>query len=376
METTSKSILIVEDEGIVAEDLRLLLTLLGYGVTDICSDGEAAIRSVQRTTPDLLLMDINLQGALDGIETAQDIRARVDLPIIFLTAYADDATLERARGAANYGYILKPFESREIHLSVEIALHKHASERRAPDAPEEPADEHLVARCRELREIIRQKDRLFGILSEDKSRPQNMLLHYCEKLLSASPPAAHRNTDAPVADAIVAQDLQVTDELLEKYISLPIEHLRLSEQVTAAADWFATRFHSRNIALRTPGADLVLDANPRLMQFLLRHAILAALEYTPVDGMIELCSKTLPGMAEISFLFPVERPAGDWQPISVAPPAAFDAVSAIQTLRGDPSLARCEQIARLQGGSHTMTIFSETQIRISFTIPSGMYGPS
>lgn len=106
-------ILIVEDERITAEDIRLSLGGLGYAVTGMASSGEEAIRKAEELHPDLVLMDIVLGGDMDGIEAAKRIRARFNIPVVYLTAYADEKTLERAKVTQPFGYILKPFDDKQ-----------------------------------------------------------------------------------------------------------------------------------------------------------------------------------------------------------------------------------------------------------------------
>jgi PAS domain S-box-containing protein len=118
-------ILIVEDERITAEDLRDILTELGYVVTASVSSGAEAIARAEETKPDLALMDIRIKGEMDGTETARILRERFNLPVVYLTAHADSATLSRAKLAAPLGYVTKPFQEAELHASIEMALHKH-----------------------------------------------------------------------------------------------------------------------------------------------------------------------------------------------------------------------------------------------------------
>lgn len=120
-----KQILVVEDENIVAWDLQNTLRLLGYGVTAIVSSGEGAIEQAAATHPDLILMDIELKGRMDGVAAAKVIGDRLDIPILYLTAYADDQTLERAKGTEPFGYLLKPFNERSLHAAIQMALHRH-----------------------------------------------------------------------------------------------------------------------------------------------------------------------------------------------------------------------------------------------------------
>ncbi len=118
-------ILIVEDELLIAENLSIKLKNLGYTVANIVSSGNAALKYINSDKPDLILMDIAIKGKMDGIQTVAKIKNIAEIPIIFLTAYADDETLERATQTGCYGYILKPFKDRELHATIKIALKKH-----------------------------------------------------------------------------------------------------------------------------------------------------------------------------------------------------------------------------------------------------------
>jgi PAS domain S-box-containing protein len=123
------SILIVEDEVIIAQDLKQKLESLGYQKPRICTSGEEAIEAIKSRVPDLILMDIRLKGTLSGIDTAERIHQTLDIPVIFLTAHADTKTLEQAKQSLPYGYLVKPLEDeRSLYASIEIALHKHRIE--------------------------------------------------------------------------------------------------------------------------------------------------------------------------------------------------------------------------------------------------------
>lgn len=121
-------ILIVEDESIVAMDIKHRAEGLGYLVTAVTPSGEESLEKVAENRPDLVLMDIVLKGEMDGIEAAQKIRDAYDIPVVYLTAYSDERTLKRAKITQPFGYIIKPFEDRELHSAVEVALYKHQME--------------------------------------------------------------------------------------------------------------------------------------------------------------------------------------------------------------------------------------------------------
>lgn len=123
-------ILVVEDERIVAKDIQINLEQLGYLVPAVAASGEQAVSKAAETCPDLVLMDINLKGEIDGIEAARQIYTRFNIPVIYLTAYSDDITLERAKLTDPLGYILKPFKARELHATIQMALSKHQMEKK------------------------------------------------------------------------------------------------------------------------------------------------------------------------------------------------------------------------------------------------------
>jgi two-component system cell cycle sensor histidine kinase/response regulator CckA len=127
---TKVRIMIVEDELIVAQNLENQLKKLGYEVAAAVGSGQEAVKMAAEMKPDLVLMDIKLSGAMDGIDTADQIHTRFQIPVVYLTAYADDETLERAKTTAPFGYILKPFELKKLHSTIEIALYKHQLEKK------------------------------------------------------------------------------------------------------------------------------------------------------------------------------------------------------------------------------------------------------
>ena len=124
-----KKIMVVEDESIIAEDIRMSLINKGYVVPYVVSMGEVAVEKVKEDKPDLILMDIMLAGKMDGIETASAIRSKFDIPVIFLTAYCDEKILERAKITEPFGYLIKPFKDRDLYITIELSLYKHKMEK-------------------------------------------------------------------------------------------------------------------------------------------------------------------------------------------------------------------------------------------------------
>lgn len=145
------SMLVVEDEAIVAADLASKLARLGYRISGTTALAEEAVELAREHRPDLILMDIHLAGEMDGIEAAEVIRREYDVPVIFLTAHSDRATLERAKLAEPFGYLLKPFDHLSLETHIEMALYKHRAESRLRQAHDE-LEARVEERTRELQE--------------------------------------------------------------------------------------------------------------------------------------------------------------------------------------------------------------------------------
>jgi|SRR5882672_13722 len=118
--------LIVEDETLIAEELRERLSRLGFSVIATVDSAEEGIAIATRNRPDLVLMDIRLKGEKDGVQAAQEIRQQVDVPIVYVTAYSDRHTVDRVKGSEHDGYILKPFHARELESTIDVAMQRHA----------------------------------------------------------------------------------------------------------------------------------------------------------------------------------------------------------------------------------------------------------
>lgn len=143
------NVLVVEDESIVSKDIQHSLKKLGYSVVGAASTGEKAIELASSTMPDIILMDIMLKGEMNGIEAADEIRRTRSIPVIFLTAYADESTLSKAKITEPYGYILKPFKEIDLHTTIEMAIYKHSREQ----------------------EVVKERDLLFSLV-ENKDTTQ------------------------------------------------------------------------------------------------------------------------------------------------------------------------------------------------------------
>jgi len=122
-------IMIVEDEWIIANDIKNSLADMDYRVTSIAGTAEEAINQAEENMPDLVLMDIMLQGSMNGIEAAREIRGRFGIPVIYLTAYDNQYLVNQAKTTDNYGYLLKPFKDKELDIAIDMALHRDRLEK-------------------------------------------------------------------------------------------------------------------------------------------------------------------------------------------------------------------------------------------------------
>ena len=129
-------ILVVEDDRIVAKDIQESLEIMGYAVLTTVPSGKEAIESAENNAPDLILMDIKLKGEMNGTEADEELHGRLEIPIIYLTAYSDDEVLEKAKITEPFGYLIKPFEDRELRSTIEIALYKHKIEKKLKENEE------------------------------------------------------------------------------------------------------------------------------------------------------------------------------------------------------------------------------------------------
>jgi putative nucleotidyltransferase with HDIG domain len=186
-------IFILEDELITAESIRASLNRNGYLVTGIARSGEAALKELEKNPSHLVLVDIRLTGNMDGIETARLITERFDIPVIYLSAFADRDILEKAKQTESYGYLIKPFNDKELSSNIEIAIYKHSSER-----------------------LVRESEEKYRELYDKQRRTLRGIIEAMAIVVETRDPytAGHQHRVTELAGAI-ARELECQDDVLE-----------------------------------------------------------------------------------------------------------------------------------------------------------------
>lgn len=288
----ASKILIVEDELIVAEDIADTLRSLGYSVVDIVASGEKAIELARKKSPDLVLMDIMLPGKIDGIEAAGEIRKKFDIPVVYLTAYADQKTVERATATEPFGYLIKPFEEKELHTTIEIALRRHQVEQdiklrletveKMKKQAEEERDRHSHYVCMASHEFRHPLTTIF-ISSE-------ILKQYGEQLTEEkklkhfdSIQSAVRSMNQMLEDILT---IGRADSGKIEFNPIPLDLVDFCSELVESLRQGVESRHTIEFIAEGDFSDAVMDNH--LLHHILTNLISNAIKYSPEGGKVRL----------------------------------------------------------------------------------------
>jgi signal transduction histidine kinase len=279
-------ILIVEDETIVALDMRCRLEGFGYVICGLAATGTAAITMASDHQPDLILMDIKLKGDMDGIEAGSQIRALQDVPIIFVTAFTDDDTLERVKTSSSYGYIVKPYHERELKISIELALSKFEYESKILEAK------------RLAEESDQAKSRFLSNISHELKTPLNAIIGFTD--LAAAITEDHDLREYVTMASRSARKLECIINSLLDYTKLETGNLvpirtvfDLEDLLLRCWEPYVLEAKAKGLAVRyylDPGLPARIYSDESKLATILRNLIENAVKFTD-SGFVLLSAK-------------------------------------------------------------------------------------
>lgn len=361
-------ILIVEDEKLVADDLQETLQGLGYDVVALVATGEEALVKVAETSPDLVLMDIRLAGSLDGVQTSDLIRSQFHIPIVYLTANADRATLERVKASQPFGYILKPFNEKILATTIDIALSRHyveqgirqnlsmtETELQKAQQKAQQQSEHISIVAHELRNPITAIKFAVEMLTNHASNlSEEKRERYIERIQNATKSLNDLLEDILTLERTRANKLQS--------LPVPLEFVSFCQEVLetfqlTSGDLYSFVFSSNEVC-----CPIYLD--DKLLWHLLNNLLSNAVKYSPEGGSIWLTLTCNPDRVSFQVTdqgigIPQEAQATLFEP--------FQRASNVGKIPGSGlGLAIAKQCVTLQEG--TITVDSAVGSGATFTV--------
>ena len=284
-------ILVVEDEFIVAQDIAGRLKRLGYAVTATVASGEEALEKIAENPPDLVLMDIVLKGDMDGVTAAGKIRAKIDIPTVFLTAYADDKTMQRAKLTDPFGYIIKPFQQNDLRVAIEIALHRHEIETKM-----QAALKASEAARESVEEKSHRQNQYISMAAHELRNPLNTILISAELLnldRTRSSDESQVKTLRLVHSATQKMNQLIDDMLFMgraeagklKCHPLPINLVEFCQELLAQLQLGNEAKH-KLILIPSNVTSAILDQ--QLLHCIISNLIVNAIKYSPNGGQVTL----------------------------------------------------------------------------------------
>lgn len=282
-------ILVVEDEVIVAQDIAGRLKKLGYVVTATVSSGEEAIKKAIENPPDLVLMDIVLKGDMDGVTAAEKIRTNRNVPTIFLTAYADDQTLQRAKLTDPFGYIIKPFQQNDLRVAIEIALHRHEIETKMRES---------LKAAEAVRESVEEKshrqNQYISMAAHELRNPLNAILISAELLDRTRSSDESQVRTLRLVHSATQKMNQLIDDMLFmgraeagqlKCNPLPINLVEFCQDLLAQLQLGNEAKHKLTL-IPSDVTSAILDQ--QLLHGIISNLIVNAIKYSPNGGQVTL----------------------------------------------------------------------------------------
>lgn len=285
-------ILIVEDEQLVADDLRETLEYLGYAVLALTSTGEEAILLVESLEPDLVLMDICLEGEVDGIEASSEILSRFHIPVVYLTANADKGTLERVKCSQPFGYILKPFDEMILATTIDIALGRHHAEvevkqalaiaqadKQAAESQTQLKSHYLYMAAHEFRNPLTTIQLGAEILKNySHQMSEDKIQIHLQRIESATESLNYLLEDILTLGKAEAGKLECH--------RVPMDVVSFCQELVESLRWTLTDQYTLKFAV--DGEYRIACLDEQLLWHLLNNLLTNAIKYSPLGGVISL----------------------------------------------------------------------------------------
>ena len=297
-----EKILVVEDESIIAFDIKYCLESSGYIVSSIVAYGEQAITEVEKLKPDLVLMDMILKGDMNGIQAAENIIDNFNIPVVFLTAHSDASTIKKAKAIQPFGYVLKPFEETQLITTIEIALSKHQKETIIRDE---------LQKEKEMREL---KSRFVSMVSHEFRNPLSTIFNSTELLANQSSQLTENKKDEyiyHIQNSVKHLNQLLNDVLLvgktevnlNQFNPIPLDLAKFCEDLVAEIKLLATEKHqiifkiqgccvqkeenSENVNIQNLNNNRKLpNLDEKLLRHILSNLLSNAIKYSPGGGEI------------------------------------------------------------------------------------------
>lgn len=285
----NKRILIVEDEYLIALDLKMTLIKLGFTVTAIVASGENAIEYAKTENPDLILMDINLETKMDGVDAATEIYSKFRIPIIFVTAYSDSKLIDRAKKAGSFGYMLKPYNQEELYAMIEMVLDKAKVEK------------ELEISRQKLEEEIVSKDKFFSIISHDLKNPLSVIMSTVDFLDVEYDYFSDKERKELIK--LIKNSAKNTYDLLEGLLNWSRARLGSFQYNPQKTDLFVVllkvlQLFKESASLKKISLvnnfkmDLFITSDENMLELILRNLISNAIKFSPIGSNVIIDTKS------------------------------------------------------------------------------------